>query len=88
MPWNQSPLESHLLHAFADDRVIGRIDERVGVVEEFQFLVALLLHALKILLVSRTQAGEDAYGGLDDGLQGIHLIWLRDGSLEDAYLTL
>ena len=37
--------------------------------------------------MSRTDIGKDAYGGLNDAPQGIHLPRLRDASLEDGQLV-
>ena len=56
--------------------------------EEDEFLTALRLQALEVLLVGGTDVGQDGDGGLDDVAQGEHLTGLADASLEHTHLGL
>ena len=46
--------------------VISRIDNRLGILEEFHLLQAFLTHAAEILLMGTTQTGKDTDGRLYD----------------------
>ena len=87
MEWDKPATEVHLANAFPHRCIVGGIYQHVGIVEQGKLLHALVLHAVEVFLVRLAKAGEHAYGGLYDALQGRHFVWLRDGSLEDAYLA-
>ena len=87
MPRDELALQIQLPDASADCLIIRGIYEGFCILEELQFLQALLLHRIEILLMGSTQTGENSQRGLDDTLKAGHLAWLRDCSLEDAYLT-
>ena len=67
-------------------RLVG-LQHHGAVLEQEHLLRALLLHRVEVLLMCRTQASEDTYRGLYDALQGLHLTWLTDTSLEDGHLA-
>ena len=78
----------HPTDTTAHDVAVGTVDHGPRVVHQFHLLHALLLHRTEVLLMSSTQAGEHADGGLDDIAQSIHLSWLTDAGFEDAQLRL
>ncbi len=62
------------------------LEHHGAVLEQEHFFMPFLLHALEVLLMGRSQACEHAYGGLDDALQRLHLVWTAYACLKNAYL--
>ena len=57
-----------------------------GTGEELELLLPFLLVAAEILLMRLAQTREDADGGADDVVQGLHLAGLGDAGLDDGNL--
>ncbi len=68
--------------------VVAIIDDGLCIVEENQFLSALLLHRREVLLMGSAYIGEHGDGRLDDVTKGKHLARLTDSRLEHAHLGL
>ena len=85
---DEAPLQVRLSDAFLYHLVARRVDDDLCILHQLQFLHALLLVGGKVLLVGRAKTGEDADGGLDDVLQGCHLVPLGDGGFEECHLSL
>lgn len=56
-----------------DVLVVGGVNEDLAMGEELEFLGYLLLAAEEIFVVSLTDVGKDAYGGVDDAAEVLHL---------------
>ena len=86
-PGNLAGGEHRLGYAIRDKFVVAIVDYHVAVLEEGELLHALLLQREEILLVSPSDGGEYADGGLDDALQGTHLTRFGDTGLEKGQLV-
>lgn len=85
---NHLAVEARLLQALHHQGIVVADHHRLGILEEAHLLQALLAHRREVLLMGRSQRGEDAQRGLDDVVQGLHLALLADASLEDAHLRM
>ena len=65
-------------------RVIGTIDDALAVEEDFGFLLSLLLHGGKTVVMLAAQVGDDADGGPDHRLQVVHLAGCGDARLDNG----
>ena len=65
-----------------DERIVHTVDQRGGMLEEFEFLHALFVGSGKIGLMCRTDIGEHTEGGTNDVAQGAHFARATDAGFE------
>ncbi len=87
-PAQKAAGEGRALHALVYHRVVGAIDDRLGVLEQKELFVALLLHGGEVFLMRRPDVRHQADGRLNDILQGRHFAHLRNARLEQGHLRL